>query len=256
MTETSSPARRALVTGGAQRVGRALVEALSADGWAVAIHYNRSAEGAKNLAATLPSACAVGADFSDRSAIDSLFERASAGLGGQFSLLINCASTFEPDNAAEFSWPTWDVHMASNLEAPCRLAMHFAQQAEEIAPQPLSIINVIDQRVLKPNPQFFSYSIAKAGLAWATRTMAQQFAPAIRVNAILPGPTLRNARQDEESWQRQFGATLLARPSEPSEIVRAMRYLIAAGTVTGALMPVDSGQHLAWATPDIFGINE
>lgn len=247
--------RRALVTGGAQRVGRAIAEALSADGFAVAIHYNRSGETAETFAASLPHAAAVGADFLDRAAVSALITRAGEALGGPIDLLINNASTFEPDSLDDMNHDGWDHHMASNLEAPCFLAQSFAAQTgiDEVDP---CIINMIDQRVMKPNPTFFSYSIAKAGLAWATRTMAQALAPRIRVNAILPGPTMKNPRQDEESWAAQYGATLLQRPSDATQIVAALRYLIGAKAVTGALLPVDAGQHLTWKTPDIWGIRE
>jgi NAD(P)-dependent dehydrogenase (short-subunit alcohol dehydrogenase family) len=256
MSAVSAEKRRALVTGGAQRVGRAISIALAADGWSVGVHFNRSKETAQALAQSFPHAVAVGADFSDRQALDRLVEQSAEGLGGPLSLLVNCASTFEPDDVTDFNWEAWDVHMASNLEAPCRLAQHFARQPDLDRVADPAIINIIDQRVLRPNPQFFSYSIAKSGLAFATRTMAQTLAPGIRVNAILPGPTLRNARQDEASWQKQYGATLLERPSDPDEIVRALRYLIEARAVTGALLPVDAGQHLVWQTPDVFGVKE
>ena len=161
--------------------------------------------------------------------------------------LINNASTFEPDTAQDFTAETWDYHRSVNLDAPMRLSSDFAAQAEAGG----CIINMIDNRVLKPNPQFFTYSLAKAGLYWATKTMAQSFAPFVRVNGIGPGPTLENTNQADGEFAAEVKATLLEAGSPPDTILHGVRYLLSAKAVTGQMIAVDGGQHLLWQTPDI-----
>jgi NAD(P)-dependent dehydrogenase (short-subunit alcohol dehydrogenase family) len=139
--------------------------------------------------------------------------------------------------------------MATNLAAPVFLAQAFAAQALDGTDN--LIINLTDQRVWKPNPQFFSYTLSKAALWAATRTLAQALAPRVRVNAIGPGPTLQSTYQDEEAFAREAAATPLARRPSPEDICAAAIYLIDARTVTGQMIAVDGGQHLAWKTPDI-----
>lgn len=247
-----------LVTGAGARVGRALALALGADGWRVAVHYNRSVEPAEAVAAQIIAdggrAIAVRADLSDANAVDTLVTRAASALETPLTALINNASTFEPDAIETMTRASWDHHMEANLRAPCVLVQAFAAQAPEDASA--SVVNLIDQRVKKPTPQFFTYSLSKAGLAWATVTMAQSLAPHIRVNAVLPGPTLRNTRQSEADWAKQVRATLLEHGSPPDTIVDAVRYLLGARAVTGQLLAVDGGQHLAWKTPDVWGLEE
>ena len=144
--------------------------------------------------------------------------------------------------------------MAANLEGPIALAQAFAAQLPDGATG--DIINLVDQRVLRPNPRFFSYALSKSALHAATVTLAQALAPRIRVNAIGPGPTMRNIRQSEEDFAKQAGATILGHGAEPDDIVRAASYLLDSEAVTGQMIAVDGGQHLAWRTPDVEGINE
>lgn len=144
--------------------------------------------------------------------------------------------------------------MQANLRAPCVLAQAFAAALPE--GRCGSIVNLVDQRVRKPTPQFFSYAVSKAALAWVTVTMAQALAPRIRVNAIASGPTLKNSRQTEADWRAQVEATLLRSGSPPEQIVMAVRYLLGASAVTGQILVVDGGQHLAWKTADVWGISE
>ncbi|MGB6230629.1 MAG: SDR family oxidoreductase, partial [Litorimonas sp.] len=169
-----------------------------------------------------------------------LVERARAALGAPLHALINNASTFDPDQADTFTNATFDYHIDVNLRAALHLSRDFAAQA----PGQGAIVNLIDQRVLRPTPDYFTYGVAKAGLFWATKTMAQAFAPDVRVNAVGPGPTLRNTAQTEDEFERERMTTLLGNGSPPDEILGAVRYLLGAASVTGQMIAVDGGQHL------------
>lgn len=236
-----------LITGAGARVGAYLARGLAEDGWHVCIHFNSSAEKAKALADEITktggSASIVQGNLSDPKDINTLIERC----GRPLSALINNASTFKPDTAQDFTADTWDYHRAVNLDAPLRLSADFAAQA---APGGC-IINMIDQRVLKPNPQFFTYSLAKAGLYWVTKTLAQSFAPSVRVNGIGPGPTLGSTEQAAGEFTAEAKATLLGEGSPPETILHGIRYLLSAKAVTGQMIAVDGGQHLVWQTPDL-----
>jgi len=240
-----------LITGGAARVGAALARGLAEDGWTVIIHYFRSAEEADSLAAEIKEAggqaITVQGNLSVTQECDTLIERAAEAAGSAITALINNASTFENDSADDFSRATFDFHMDANLRAPLILSQHFADQAEDGG----AIINLIDQRALKPNPKFFTYTLSKASLHWATTTMAQAFAPKVRVNAIGPGPTLKNSGQTEEEFEKEASETLLGHGSPPETLLQAARYLLEARSVTGQFLAVDSGQHLRWETPDM-----
>jgi len=164
-------------------------------------------------------------------------------------LLVNCASLFNDDRIATLTPEGWDAAMAGNLRAPVLLAQAFAAALPAGAAG--LIVNVIDQRVLRPTPQFFSYAVSKAGLWAATQMMAQGLAPRIRVNAIAPGPTLRSIHQSQAEFDAETGAVLLGHGATPEEIGAALAYLIDARSVTGQMIAVDGGQHLAWRTPDV-----
>jgi NAD(P)-dependent dehydrogenase (short-subunit alcohol dehydrogenase family) len=189
----------------------------------------------------------VCADLADEAATAALVGDAVSAVG-PLSLLVNNAATFRYDHAGDLDRPTWDAHFEPNLRAPLVLAQHFAAQAAGDDP---SIVNLLDQRVWKPNPQFFSYTLTKSALWTATRTLAQALAPRIRVNAIGPGPTLPNAVEGERGLQAEAAAIPLQRRTELADICGALRYLIDARAVTGQMIAVDGGQHLAWRTPDI-----
>jgi NAD(P)-dependent dehydrogenase (short-subunit alcohol dehydrogenase family) len=156
---------------------------------------------------------------------------------------------FENDDWRSATRQSWDDHMEANLRAPFQLAQMFAKQLPR--DEKGSIINIIDQRVLKPTPQFLSYSLSKAGLYWLTVTLAQGMGPNIRVNAVGPGPTLKNPRQSEADFSRQRDATILGHGADPADICGAVRYLLEAEAVTGQMIAVDGGQHLIWQTPDV-----
>ena len=168
---------------------------------------------------------------------------------GPPTLLVNCASVFEDDRIETLTPATFDTAIAANLRAPILLAQAFAGQAPTDGRA--MIVNLLDQRVWRPNPQYFSYAISKGALWHATRMLAQALAPAIRVNAIGPGPTLPSIHQTEETFAAEAANVLLERRADPGEIAGALRYLIDARSVTGQMIAVDGGQHLAWRTPDI-----
>jgi len=245
--------KRALVTGAGARLGQAMAIALGEDGWSVAVHYRGSQTGAEETARRIEraggTAQLIQADLSNEEQTATLERAAHEALGGPLTLLVNSASTFHDDSALEHSRESWDQHFAPNLRAPIVLAQHFARALPEDMRG--LIVNMIDMRVLKLNPQFFSYTLSKAALWTATKTMAQSFAPRIRVNAIGPGPTLANIHQKEGEFDAEAAATLTGEGSNPEEIVKALRYLISAESVTGQMICSDGGQHLIWQTPDV-----
>lgn len=242
----------ALVTGAGARLGRAMAEALGADGWSVAVHFKGSEAAANETVAAIRRAGgraeALRCDLADEAQRAGLIAEAAQRLGRPITLLVNSASTFADDTATEHSRAGWDYHLEPNLRAP----VHLSQQLAAALPagERALVVNLIDQRVLKPNPQFFTYTLSKMALWQATRTLAQALAPAIRVNAIGPGPTLPSVHQTAEEFAAEKAATLTGEGSNPDEIVRALRYLIAAGSVTGQMIASDGGQHLLWQTPD------
>jgi NAD(P)-dependent dehydrogenase (short-subunit alcohol dehydrogenase family) len=247
----------ALITGGARRIGRAIVEDLAANGFAVAIHSNSSADEASALAESIRKtggkASVVVADLTDMVAVAEVVEKAERALG-PVSLLVNNASLFEDDSVLDFDWPEWDRHFDIHLKAPVLLAQKFAKALPE-AMEGL-VVNVIDQRVWRLSPRYFSYTLSKSALWTATQTMAQALAPRIRVNAIGPGPTLRNTRQDDSDFRQQVDALLLKQSPDLLEFGTTIRYLWQARSVTGQMIALDGGQHLAWQTPDVAGIVE
>jgi NAD(P)-dependent dehydrogenase (short-subunit alcohol dehydrogenase family) len=191
----------------------------------------------------------VEADLADPGAVGSLIDAAS--VLGPLNLLVNNASEFSPDEVGSLTPDLWDRHFAINLRAPVFLAQDFARQLPPGAKG--SIVNVVDQRVWKLTPQFFSYTLTKAALFTATQTLAQALAPRIRVNAIGPGPTLSNVRQAGEDFEKQSAAVLLGRGPSPEEIAEAVVFLARSPSITGQMIAVDGGQHLAWETTDVFG---
>ncbi|MEM7215715.1 MAG: SDR family oxidoreductase [Pseudomonadota bacterium] len=247
--------KTALVTGGAQRIGASIVTDLANNGFNVAIHSVSSRESAEKLCDLALSvgvkACSVSGDLTDAKATRNIFKMASDALG-PIDLLINNASIFNDDSAQEFDGQAWDEHFAIHLKAPAILGAEMFRQSIRDG----LIVNMIDQRVLRLNPNFFSYTLSKSALWTATRTMAMSFAPRIRVNAIGPGPTLQNARQSPADFQKQLDGLPLKRGPELDEFGTTIRYLYENQSITGQLIALDGGQHLAWETPDIAGIVE
>jgi NAD(P)-dependent dehydrogenase (short-subunit alcohol dehydrogenase family) len=244
-----------LITGSAKRLGRAIALHLGSIGWSVAVHYNASQGDAEETVAALHEkgvhAAALNADLSREDDTQRLVARANKAVG-PLTALVNNASVFESDTLATMTRESWEKHMETNLRAPIVLAQNFAEQLPEGAEG--AIVNLLDQRLLKPTPQFLSYGVSKAGLHWLTVTLAQALAPRIRVNAVAPGPTLRNARQSEAYFKKQQAATILGRGATPEDVAAAAHYLIEARAVTGQMIAVDGGQHLAWRTVDVMGV--
>ena len=244
--------KNVLVTGAAKRLGRAIALDLASHGWNVVIHYNGSEEDADSAAQAVRAfgseASTLKCDLSKEAETATLVDRAVKELG-PLTALINSASLFENDDWQTATRKTWDEHIEINLRAPLLLSQLFGKQLP--AGTRGNIINIIDQRVLKPTPQFLSYSISKAGLYWLTTTLAQGMGPDIRVNAVGPGPTLKNPRQSDVDFNRQRDATILKHGADPADICAAVRYLLDAEAVTGQMLAVDGGQHLIWQTPDV-----
>ncbi len=240
----------ALVTGGAKRIGRAICLELAAAGFDVAIHHRDSDDAAARLAGEIEAlgrrAVCLSADLTDVVATHALIGKAAKALG-PLTVLVNNASVFADDRLDSITGESWAAHLDVNLRAPVLLAQGFAAQA----PDGSAIVNILDQRVLKPDPRFFSYGLSKSALWAATRTMAQALAPRIRVNGVGPGPTLPSVHQTAEEFAAEAAAVPMGRPGSPEAIAAAVRWLVDAGLVTGQMIAVDGGQHLAWQTPDI-----
>jgi NAD(P)-dependent dehydrogenase (short-subunit alcohol dehydrogenase family) len=236
----------ALVTGGARRIGRALVRACADAGYDVAIHVRSIDSDAEAAAAEVRSkgrkASIHVCDLRQEAATAPLVGDVEGELG-PVTLLVNCASVFEEDSVSSMNRASWDAHMETNLRAPLVLAQAFARRLP--ADRTGLIVNVLDQRVLSPRPDFFSYSLSKSALWAATQMLAQALAPMIRVNGIGPGPTLPSIHQKGSDFEDEVAATLLKEAVGPDQIAGALRYLIDARSVTGQMIAVDAGQHLA-----------
>jgi NAD(P)-dependent dehydrogenase (short-subunit alcohol dehydrogenase family) len=232
----------ALVTGGPRRIGRELVRACSAAGYDVAIHCRREDDDARAALAEVRETGQSGGlftcDLNDEGEVASLVRRVIDSLG-PVTLLVNSASLFRNDAFAEIERASWDEHLNINLRAPLVLS-------REMAAQGLAghIVHILDQRVLAPGPDYFSYTLSKAALWSATRMMAIELAPRIRVNAIGPGPVLANPDQSPADFDAEAASTPLGRAVDPADIGRALTYLIGAASVTGQMIAVDGGQHL------------
>lgn len=249
----------ALVTGAGRRIGRALALAFAGAGYDVAVHHRSgSREGAEQVVGEVATlgrrAVALTAELTVEGEVRALVGRAAAALG-TVTLLVNNASQFGDDRFGALTRMRWDLHMETNLRAPIVLSEAFAAAlGGGPADGEAMILNVLDQRVLKPNPQFFSYSLTKSALWTATRMMAQALAPRIRVNAVGPGPTFASIHQDADAFAAEAAATPLGRGSSVEDICAAAVYLAGARSVTGQMIAVDGGQHLAWRTPDILDL--
>jgi NAD(P)-dependent dehydrogenase (short-subunit alcohol dehydrogenase family) len=246
------PVRTALVTGGGARIGNAIVRDLAAHGWAVAIHANSSVEKAGVEAARINgdggSAAVIRADLSDLDAVRTILPEANDKLG-PVTLLVNNAAIFARDAIGELDAAIWQAQFAVNLRAPVFLAEAFAAQLPD--GQDGNIVNMIDHRVWKLRPDMTSYTLAKSALSTATCTLAQALAPQIRVNAIGPGPVLPDPYEGEAGLAREAEGTLLKRRVDIADFGRAVRFLVETRSMTGQMLALDSGQHLAWRTPDV-----
>jgi len=241
----------ALVTGAAHRIGRGIALHLARLGWSVGVHFFASERAAGEVVQELQNtgveAAALQADLSSMESLDHLMRACRDKLGAP-TCLVNNAALFLDDAVETLARPQWDLQLAVNLTAPVFLARAFA--AGLPAGCQGNIINIIDQRVWKPTPRYFSYSASKAALWAATQTLAQALAPRIRVNAIGPGPTLAHLRQSPEGFAQQRASTLLQRGTTPDEIAAAIAFILDAPAMTGQMIALDGGQHLAWQTAD------
>jgi len=240
----------ALVTGGSRRIGRAICLELARAGFDIVVHYRTSADAAQAVADEVRAlgrrAATVRGDLAVEAEVGRIVPDAVAAIG-PLAVLVNNASVFEDDRVGGLGRDTWDAHIETNLRSPIVLAEAFAAQA----PDGSAIVNLLDQRVLKPDPRFFSYALSRNGLWWATQTLAQALAPRIRVNGVGPGPTLPSVHQSQAQFDAEARAIPLQRAGSPQAVAEAVHWLVDAELVTGQMIAVDGGQHLAWRTPDI-----
>ena len=237
--------RAVLITGAAKRIGAAIAKQLARNGWAVAIHYNRSQRDAVLLRDAIVAdggvAWVVQGDLSSLEQTAAMFEDARAQLG-ELSALINNASMFEYDRGSSVDWSLYQQHMDANLRAPIQLAQLLHAQGEVVTPR--CVVNILDQKVFNLNPDFFSYTMSKVALEGATKMLALELAPSTRVCAVAPGITMQSTHQSSENFARGHRVTPLGRSSEPSDIADAVEYLLHTRAVTGSTLIVDGGQNL------------
>ncbi|MDB5525600.1 MAG: family oxidoreductase [Rhizobium sp.] len=254
---TSDKLKTALVTGGAARIGAAIVRDLARHDFAIAIHTNSSTDAAELLASEIRArggrACVVSGDLTNADDCGIMVQAAVDGIG-PLGLLVNNASVFQDDSITDFSSESFDRHLAVHVKAPLILTSDFARQLP--AGKQGLVVNMIDQRVWKLTPRFYSYTLSKAALWAATQTAAQALAPRIRVNAIGPGPTLKGSRQTEEDFASQVDGLILKAGPALDEFGRTIRFLFDTSSITGQMIALDGGQHLAWQTPDVAEIIE
>jgi NAD(P)-dependent dehydrogenase (short-subunit alcohol dehydrogenase family) len=246
-------ARKIIITGGATRMGAAIARHLSGANKEILIHYNKSRLKAEKLKKELSKkgtkVYIVKGDLSKETDIKKIIKFAKSKLKF-FDCLINNASLFENDKLENFSLDSWSKHLRTNLRAPALLTKEFAKNVKG---KNNNIINIIDQRVFKLTPYFFSYTLSKTGLYTLTKTSAMSLAPNIRVNAIAPGPTIKNQRQSEKHFKKQYLATPLKRQVDVEQICNAVDFFIKNISITGQVLAIDSGQNLNWQTPDVMG---
>ena len=239
----------ALVTGAGLRIGRAIALDLARHGWAVAVHHDRSADAAAEVAGEIVAAGGraetIAADLADEAQVEALVPRCGDALG-PLTLLVNSASVFENDRLASLTKASWDAHLEVNLRAPLVLIRSFTERLPEGLRG--NVVNLLDQCVWNPGPGFLSYTVSKVGLWTLTRILALELAPRIRINGIGPGPTLPSTRQTEAEFQAHCERMPLGRGSTPEEICRALQFILDAPALTGQMIALDGGEHLV-STP-------
>ena len=249
-------AKKIVVTGGATRIGAAIAKSLSGYDVKITIHYNKSKRNAILLKRELEKSGSevflIKADLSDYKQNEKLMTKSFKLMKG-VDCLINNASVFENDNLLNFSDKSFLKHINVNLKSPSILTQKLGKLAKN---SEACVVNLIDQRVEKLTPYFFSYTISKTGLATLTKTAAMKLAPNIRVNAISPGPTLKNKRQSDKHFKKQWKSILLKKKVDLENICNGVKFLIENDNITGEIVNIDSGQRLAWKTPDIINIKE
>ena len=244
-------ANKIIITGGATRIGAAIAKRLAGRGVEIVIHFNKSKSNAEKLKKELSKkqtkVYLVKGDLSKEPDVNKILKFAKSKLK-YFDCLINNASLFENDKLENFNTDSWGRHLRTNLRTPALLSKEFAKNVKG---KNNNIINIIDQRVFKLTPYFFSYTISKTGLYTLTKTSAMSLAPNIRVNGIAPGPTMKNKRQTDKHFKKQYMATPLKRQVDVEEICNAVDFFIKNRSITGQVLAIDSGQNLNWQTPDI-----
>ena len=248
--------KKIVITGGANRIGRAIALELADYDTQIVIHYSKSFIAAKKLKIELENLGSVvhlfKADLKNLKQTQKIIPFAYKKMRG-LNCLVNNASIFENDNLSNFSEKSFIKHINVNLKAPAILIRDFAKKYKG---KDGSIINIVDQRIEKLTPFFFSYTLSKSGLATLTKTSAMKLAPSIRVNAVSPGPTLKNKRQSEKHFEKQWRSTILEKKVDTKNVSYAVKFLIKNNNITGQIINVDSGQRLAWQTPDIINSKE
>ena len=246
-------ANKIIITGAATRMGAAIAKKLSGPNVEIVIHYNKSKLNAEKLQKELKKnktkVWLIKGDLSKENDLKKIIKFAKSKLK-YFDCLINNASLFENDNLKNFTSKSWDNHLNVNLKAPAFLTKEFAKN---IKGKNNNIINIIDQRVFKLTPFFTSYTLSKTGLYTLTKTSAMSLAPNIRVNGIAPGPTIKNKRQSDKHFKKQYLATPLKQQVSVIEICNAVDFFIKNSSITGQVLAIDSGQNLNWQTPDVIG---
>ena len=241
-----------LITGAAKRIGESIVRSLAVDGHNILIHYNNSENEAKKLQNYLKNkkiaSSIYKSNLENEKDIEKLLEKINSDYGNKLDTIINCASTFGLDSAKNVNSKSFDKHMSTNLLAPIILSKYLANNC--VRTRDNNIINIIDQRVLRLNPSYFSYSISKYGLWGATKMMAQEYSPYVRVNGIAPGPIIANTDQSESDFDKEASNTPLGHKPDIYDISNAIKFILSTKSVTGQIIAIDSGQHLSWETPD------
>jgi len=244
----------ALVTGAGDRLGRAIAIALAQCGWCIGVHYNASEVKALSVVQEIESfggrAAALRADLSRQGDLEDLVAACARDLGPT-TCLVNNAACFQWDSAETINDRTWQMHCDLNLRAPVFLTQAFAKALPE--GETGNVVNLIDQKVWRLNPDYFSYTIAKSALWTATQTLAQALAPRIRVNAVAPGPVLPNRDQTEVEFARECQSTLLKCAVSIEDVTRSIRFLLETPSITGQMIALDAGQHLAWGGANVRG---
>ena len=244
-------AKKIIITGGATRIGAAIANKLSGPNKEIVIHFNKSKSKAEDLKKKLflkgSKIYLIKADLNKDSDLKKIIKFAKSKLK-YFDCLINNASLFENDKLDNFTSQSWEKHITTNLKAPAYLSKEFSKN---IKGKNNNIINIIDQRVFKLTPFFFSYTLSKTGLYTLTKTSAMSLAPQIRVNGIAPGPTIKNKRQSMKHFKNQYLATPLKKQVNVDEVCNAVDFFIKNSSITGQVVALDSGKSLNWQTPDI-----
>ena len=249
-------AKKIVITGSATRIGAAIAVSLARTGVQITLHYNKSQKEVKKLKTKLlKTGCdifLIQADLSKVKEAKKIIPFAYNKMKG-LDCLINNASIFEKDDLVNFTEKSFNMHLDINLKAPAILTQDFKKYLKS---KKGDIVNIIDQRIFKLTPFFLSYTLSKTGLQALTKISAMNLAPNIRVNGVAPGPTIKNKRQSEKHFKKQWKSLILEDKVDPKNICETIKYFINNNNVTGQIISVDGGQSLAWKTPDIINTKE